>query len=52
MFSNFTVWHNNISDKSDYIFGIRTESDGLDFLQYFVCYSQLKKDYNMLCKIT
>lgn len=52
IFSNFTVWYNNVSDKSDYIFGIRTESNRLDFLQYFVSYSQLKDDYNMLCRIT
>lgn len=34
IFSNFTIWHNNVSDKTDYIFGIRTERDRLYFLHY------------------
>lgn len=34
--SNFTVWHNNVSDKNDYIFGIRTERDRFSAL--FICY--------------
>lgn len=48
----FYVWYNNISDKANYIVGIRAESSRLDFLQYFVCYSELKKDYDIRCRIT